>query len=88
LDLVDGLGEGQHVVTTRALAERAVSSLIVRVTDATLDLLGIPKTIGDSTVGSGSEVTIANLELTAVTRGRELLNVVASSVSGAVVGAG
>jgi len=88
LDLVNGLGEGQDVVTTRALAKRAVSSLIVRVTDTPLDLLGIPKSVGDSTVGSGSEITVGNLELTAVARGRELLDVVASTVARAVVGAG
>jgi len=88
LNLVFSLGKGQDVVTTRALAERAVSSLIVRVADTSLDLLGIPKSVGDSTVGSGSEITVGNLELTAVTRGRELLDVVASTVARAVVGAG
>jgi len=86
--LVNRLGESQDIVTTRALAERAVSSLIVRVADTSLDLLGIPKSIRDSTVGSGSEITVGNLEFTAVTRGRELLNVVASTVARAVVGAG
>jgi len=88
LDLIFSLGKGQDVVTTRALAERAVSSLIVRVADTSLDLLGIPKSVGDSTVGSGSEITVGYLEFTAVTRGRELLNVVASTVARAVVGAG
>jgi len=88
LDLIFSLGKGQDVVSTRALAERAVSSLIVRVADTSLDLLGIPKSVGDSTVGSGSEITVGYLEFTAVTRGRELLNVVASTVARAVVGAG
>jgi len=87
LDLIERFGEGQDVVTTGALAKRAVSSLVVRVADTSLDLLGIPESVIEC-VGSGSELTVADLELAAVTRGRELLDVVASTVARAVVGAG
>jgi len=73
------LVQGQDIVTARALAERAIGSFIVRVAHAGLDLALVPS-------GEGFHVGVVHDDFRV--QGRELLNVTASSMTGAVVGAG
>jgi hypothetical protein len=71
--------QGQDVISARALAKRTVGSLVVRITDTSLDLTLIPSS-------HGLHIAVVNSKLSIAVG--KLFNVVAGSVSRAIVGAG
>jgi len=86
--LINSLLEGQDIVTSGAHAEGAVGSFVVRVTDASLGLLLVPQVVSDSLVGEGGDLVILHLHVTAVSCSSELLDVVAGTVTRALIRAG